>query len=113
MLGFPEARIPLANIVIDMAISPKSNTAYSAVDKALADFQNGETGEIPKHVDNKYLKVHPEAYHYPHNDPNALNSEKYLPEKILKRKYYEPKDDNPYEKALKERKKLIDKIKGY
>ncbi|HLT00106.1 MAG TPA: replication-associated recombination protein A [Acholeplasma sp.] len=113
MVGFPEARIPLANVVIDMAISPKSNTAYSAVDKALADFQNGETGEIPKHVDNKYLKVHPEAYHYPHNDPNALNSEKYLPEKILKRKYYEPKDDNPYEKALKERKKLIDKIKGY
>ncbi|VEU82518.1 replication-associated recombination protein A [Acholeplasma hippikon] len=113
MLGFPEARIPLATVVVDMAISPKSNTAYAALDEALTDFQNGITGDIPKHVDNKYLKAHPEAYHYPHNDPNSLNSEKYLPEKIINKRYYKPKTESAYEKALSDRKDLIDKIKGY
>ncbi len=113
MTGFPEARIPLGTIVVDMALSPKSNTALVALDEAISDFESGITGDIPKHIDNKYLKVHPEAYHYPHNDPNSLNSEQYLPEKILHKKYYKPKDESAYEKALMERKKLIDKVKGY
>lgn len=113
LLGFPEARIPLANVVIDMAISPKSNTALVALDQALEDFSQGETGDIPRHVDNKYLKTHPEVYHYPHNEESGLNDQKYLPEKILNKKYYKPKETAPYEKALAERKKLIDKLKGY
>ncbi|CDR31009.1 Replication-associated recombination protein A [Acholeplasma oculi] len=113
MLGLPEARIPLSTLVVDMALSPKSNTAHVALDEAIADFQNGITGDIPKHVDNKYLKVHPEVYHYPHNDPGSINSEQYLPEKILKKKYYKPKQESAYEKALSERKKIIDKLKGY
>lgn len=113
MLGLPEARIPLSTLVVDMALSPKSNTTHVALDEAIADFQNGITGDIPKHVDNKYLKVHPEVYHYPHNDPGSINSEQYLPEKILNKKYYKPKQESAYEKALAERKKIIDKLKGY
>lgn len=113
MLGLPEARIPLANIVVDMALSPKSNTAYNAINQAIQDFENGVTGDIPKHIDNKYLKIHPDAYHYPHDDKNSLNGQRYLPEKIENKKYYLPKDESVYEKALLQRKDLIDKIKGY
>jgi len=113
MLGFPEARIPLAAIVVDMAISPKSNTTMVALDEAIEDFAEGNTGDIPRHVDNKYLKTHPDLYHYPHEEPTGLNDQKYLPEKILHKKYYKPKENSSYEKALAERKKLIDKLKGY
>lgn len=113
MTGLPEARIPLSVIVVDMALSPKSNTAYSALDKALEDFQNGLAGAIPKHIDNKYLRQHPEVYKYPHNDPGSLNSQTHLPDSLLDKTYYIPKDESAYEKALKERLKLIDQIKGF
>ena len=112
-LGFPEARIPLSVVVIDMALSPKSNTAYSALDLALADFEAGITGEIPKHVNNRQLKITPDIYHYPHQDPGSVNDQTYLPDKIKKKKYYQPKQESVYEKALSERKKFIDKLKNY
>ncbi len=112
MTGLPEARIPLSVIVVDMALSPKSNTAYSALDLALEDFQNGKAGPIPKHIDNKYLRTHPESYHYPHNDPGSLNSQTHLPDNLLNTTYYIPKDESAYEKALKDRLQLIDQIKG-
>lgn len=113
MTGLPEARIPLSVIVVDMALSPKSNTAYSALDKAMEDFQNGLAGPIPKHIDNKYIKQHPDSYKYPHNDPGSLNSQTHLPDNLLDKTYYVPKDESAYEKALKDRLKLIDNIKGY
>lgn len=113
MTGLPEARIPLSVIVVDMALSPKSNTAYSALDQALEDFQNGLVGPIPKHIDNKYLRQHPEVYKYPHNDIGSLNSQTHLPDNLLDKTYFIPKDESAYEKALKERLKLIDQIKGY
>lgn len=113
MTGLPEARIPLSVIVVDMALSPKSNTAYSALDKAMEDFQNGLAGPIPKHIDNKYIKQHPDSYKYPHNDPGSLNSQTHLPDNLLDKTYYIPKDESAYEKALKDRLKLIDNIKGY
>lgn len=113
MTGLPEARIPLSVIVVDMALSPKSNTAYSALDKAMEDFQNGLAGPIPKHIDNKYIKQHPDSYKYPHNDPGSLNSQTHLPDNLLDKTYYVPKDESAYEKALKDRLKLIDSIKGY
>jgi putative ATPase len=113
MTGLPEARIPLSVIVVDMALSPKSNTAYSALDQALEDFQNGLAGPIPKHIDNKYLRQHPEVYKYPHNDIGSLNSQTHLPDNLLDKTYFIPKDESAYEKALKERLKLIDQIKGY
>lgn len=113
MTGFPEARIPLSVIVIDMALSPKSNTAYSALDLAIEDYQKGHAGPIPKHIDNKYIKQHPESYHYPHNDPGSLNSQTHLPDNLLHKTYYQPKDESVYESALKKRLELIDSIKGY
>src|SRR5690554_5695582 len=113
MTGLPEARIPLSVIVVDMALSPKSNTAYSALDKAMEDFQNGLAGPIPKHIDNKYIKQHPDSYKYPHNDPGSLNSQTHLPDNLLDKTYYVPKDESAYEKALKDCLKLIDNIKGY
>ncbi|WP_026399599.1 replication-associated recombination protein A [Acholeplasma equifetale] len=113
ILGLPEARIPLSVLVVDMALSPKSNTAYTALNKALEDFQNGITGEIPKHVDNKYIRLHPEVYHYPHDDKGSINAQKYLPNEIINRRYYVPKFESAYESALGERKKIIDKLKGY
>jgi len=112
MTGLPEARIPLSVIVVDMALSPKSNTAYSALDKAMEDFQNGLAGPIPKHIDNKYIKQHPDSYKYPHNDPGSLNSQTHLPDNLLDKTYYVPKDESAYEKALKDRLQLIDQIKG-
>lgn len=113
MTGLPEARIPLSVIVVDMALSPKSNTAYSALDHAIEDFQNGLAGPIPNHIDNKYIRQHPEVYKYPHNDQGSLNSQTHLPDNLLNKTYYIPKDESAYEKALKERLKLIDQIKGY
>lgn len=111
-LGLPEARIPLSAVVIEMAISPKSNTAYMAIDKALKDVKKGNTGLIPDHADNKKIRVNPEIYHYPHDDPGSINAETYLPDKIKHKKYYEPKDESPYEKALKTRFEEIEKKKG-
>lgn len=110
-VGFPEARIILSTIVIDMALSPKSNTGVIAIDEALSDYQNKDTGEVPDHVDNRKIKVRPEIYHYPHNDKDSINDQSYLPEKIKDVTYYHPKEESSYEKALAERLKMIDKIK--
>jgi putative ATPase len=110
-VGFPEARIMLANVVIDMAISPKSNTAITAIDEALSDYENEDTGTVPDHANNRKIKVNPEIYHYPHNDKDSINDQSYLPEKIKDKSYYHPKDESSYEKALFDRLKVIDKIK--
>lgn len=110
-VGFPEARIMLSTIVIDMALSPKSNTALIAIDEALSDYQNEDTGVVPDYVDNRKIKVKPEIYHYPHNDKDAINDQSYLPDKIKDKTYYHPKEESVYEKALSDRLKMIDKIK--
>ena len=110
-VGFPEARIMLSNVVIDMSISPKSNTAISAIDQALSDYENDDTGTVPDHANNRKIKVNPEIYHYPHNDKDSINDQSYLPDKIKDKSYYHPKDESSYEKALSDRLKVIDKIK--
>ena len=111
-VGFPEARIILSSIVIDMALSPKSNTALTAIDEALADYENEDTGTVPDHVDNRKIKINPEIYHYPHNDKDSINDQTYMPDKIKHKAYYHPKDESSYEKALADRLKMIDKIKN-
>ncbi len=113
MIGFPEARIPLSVVVIELALSPKSNSAYTALDLAIEDYKNGKGGVIPKFLNNNYLKSNPEAYLYPHDYKNALTNQKYLPDDLITKKYYKPKLENPYEKALAEKLKLIEKIKEY
>ncbi|MDY0277625.1 MAG: replication-associated recombination protein A [Acholeplasma sp.] len=112
IVGFPEARIILASTIIDMAISPKSNSAYVAFENALNDYTNNDTGEIPDHVDNNKIRLNPSIYKYPHDDLGSLNDQLHLPNKIKGKTYYIPKDESKYEHALLERLKLIDKIKN-
>lgn len=95
-VGLPEARIPLGTIVSEMALSPKSNTAHIALDKALADIENGNVGTIPNHI-----KPSSTDYKYPHDYPGAYVLQQYLPNNIKNKKYYSPKSIG-YEKSLKE-----------
>lgn len=110
-VGLPEARIMLSAIVIDMAISPKSNTAVIAIDEAIHDYQENDTGSVPDHASNRKIKLNPEIYHYPHQDKDSINDQSYLPEAIKDKVFYHPKDESSYEKALSDRLKMIDKIK--
>ncbi|HWL13131.1 MAG TPA: replication-associated recombination protein A, partial [Ureibacillus sp.] len=97
-LGLPEARIPLANAVIEMCLSPKSNSAYSALDSASAAIHAGKTGDIPSHLrDSHYAgaKVLGHVgYQYPHDTPigtfGGWVNQEYLPEKIADTEFYKP-----------------------
>jgi len=110
-VGLPEARIILSAIVIDMAISPKSNTAVIAIDDALHDYGENDTGVVPDQASNRKIKLNPDIYHYPHNDVDSVNDQSYLPDAIKDKTYYHPKDESSYEKALSDRLKMIDKVK--
>lgn len=95
-VGLPEARIPLGTIVAEMALSPKSNTAHIALDKAIEDIENGNVGNVPNHLKNPSTE-----YKYPHDYKGAYIVQQYLPDKIKNKKYYTPKDIG-YEKQIKE-----------
>ncbi len=96
-LGLPEARIPLSTVVIELALSPKSNSGVIGIDSALSDIRSGTTGNVPNHI-----KTNSKDYKYPHNYPNAYVKQQYLPDNIKNRKYYEPKTTSKYECMLKE-----------
>lgn len=95
-LGLPEARIPLSATVIEMALSPKSNSAEAAIDAALNDIRSGNTGNVPNHI-----KTNSNDYLYPHNYPNSWVKQQYLPDNIKNKKYYHPKTTSKYEESLK------------
>lgn len=103
LVGLPEARIPLSVAVIDTALSPKSNTALTAIDKALEKYKEGKVGPIPDHILNRYIMQNPESYKYPHNYKNSVIYQQYLPNNIKEDVYYEPKEESSYEIALKKR----------
>lgn len=105
LVGLPEARIPLAEIVIEMALSPKSNSAYLALDKALSDIESGNSGRVPDHI-----KTSSPDYLYPHNYQNDYVYQEYLPTNLRNKKYYIPKS-NGYEINLKKINDNIEKIK--
>ena len=105
-VGLPEARIPLGTIVVEMALSPKSNTAHVALDEALADIEEGNVGSIPPHI-----KTDSDTYLYPHDYKGAYVVQQYLPDKLKKKKYYSPKDIG-YEKQIKEVYERIEKIRN-
>ncbi len=98
MVGMPEARIILAEAATYIATSPKSNASYNAINQALEDVKNKDTGEIPMHIRNapaegmKQLGYH-EGYKYPHDYPGHYVEQQYLPDKMLGTKYY-IKDEN-------------------
>lgn len=112
-LGLPEARIPLAEAVVLLATSPKSNSAYNAINAAMADVQKGITGDFPRqlqnvHYDGEGAAVKGQHYLYPHDYPNHYVKQQYLPDELKDKVYYEF-GDNKLERAAKE---YRDKIKG-
>ncbi|MEY8457590.1 replication-associated recombination protein A [Lactococcus ileimucosae] len=115
-LGFPEARIPLANIVIDLALSPKSNAAYVALDTAIEDLGKYGNLPVPSHLqDGHYAGAkdlgRSEGYKYPHNFPEHWVAQDYLPDKLRNADYFQPDAMGKYEWALNERKKWIEEQK--
>jgi putative ATPase len=104
-IGFPEARIPLANAVIELCLSPKSNSAVMAIDDALADIRKGLVGEVPDHLRDAHYKGAKElgrgiGYLYPHNYETGWVPQQYLPNKIKNKQYYQPKKTGKFEQAL-------------
>lgn len=94
MVGLPEARIPLADAVVLVAESPKSNSAYEAINTAMADVKKGNFGPIPRQLQNKHYdgedaEIKGQHYVYPHDCPNHWTEQQYLPDKLKNTKYYE------------------------
>ena len=106
-LGLPEARIPLANAVIELALSPKSNTAISSIDAALSDVRQGRSGNIPSHLQDAHYQGAQKLgrgtnYQYPHNYPNHWVKQQYLPDTLKHTQYFHPDPTSKFEEALKE-----------
>ena len=94
LVGLPEARIPLGQIVVEMALSPKSNSSHLALDEAINDIRKGNTGNVPDNI-----KTSSPDYLYPHNYPNDWVKQNYMPKKLIGKKYYRPKN-NKIEQSL-------------
>lgn len=110
-VGLKEGRIALSNIVIEMALSPKSNSAYLAIDNAINDVLSGNTGNVPSH-----LKTTSPNYKYPHDYPNHFVKQEYLPDKLKNRKYYNPQGNQnelKYKAVLNNLEELKRKSWGY
>ena len=112
MLGLPEARIPLGDAAVLMATAPKSNSAYLALDAAMADVRAGRTGDYPRHLQNVHADStgleREQGYLYPHNFPHHYVKQQYLPDQLTGVRYYEY-GENKTEQAAKQ---YWDRIKG-
>ena len=115
-LGLPEARIPLAQAVVLLATSPKSNSSYLAINAAIDDVQKGITGDFPRqlqnvHYDGEGAAVKGQHYLYPHDYPNHYIEQQYLPDELKDKVYYNF-GENKLEQAAKEyREKLRAAVK--
>jgi len=103
LVGLPEARIPLGVIVTEMALSPKSNSAYLAINEAINDINMGNVGNVPNNI-----KTNSPDYIYPHNYKNDYVKQEYLPKKLKGKKYYQKKN-NKYEDNLN---KIYDEMRN-
>lgn len=106
-LGFPEARIPLSQAVIELCLSPKSNSAIVSIDSALSDIRNGKAGLVPKHLKDGHYQGAQElgnaiGYKYPHNYENSYVEQQYLPDTLKDKRYYQPKLTSKSEQKLAE-----------
>lgn len=111
-VGFPEARIPLATSIIELALSPKSNSAYKALDNALSDIRKGVNADIPRHLKDSHYSGAEEmkkgaVYKYPHQYSGGWVKQQYLPGSIKNKTYYNPKTTGKFEQAMKQ---VYDKI---
>lgn len=116
-LGLPEARIPLANAIIELCLSPKSNSAMTAIDSALEDVRSGNYGDVPLHLKDAHYKGAAKLgrgveYKYPHDFPNDWVKQQYLPDKIKNAQYYRPKSNGRIETAFKEQYKKLRQFAG-
>ncbi|WP_125608309.1 replication-associated recombination protein A [Lapidilactobacillus bayanensis] len=103
-LGLPEARIPLASAVIELCLSPKSNSAMAAVDAAISDINNGHAGQVPRQLQDAHYAgakdLHRgDTYQYPHDAPNDWLAQQYLPDTLANKQYYQPKHNGKIETA--------------
>lgn len=94
-VGLPEARINLAHATVHLATSPKSNSAYAGLNRAMADVQDLPAGEVPMHLrDASYRGAaslgHGEGYRYPHDHPGGHVPQQYKPDEVADRRYYHP-----------------------
>ncbi|WP_195330733.1 replication-associated recombination protein A [Leuconostoc lactis] len=106
-LGLPEARIPFANAIIELALSPKSNAAYRAIDAALADIRQGKSRDIPPHLKDAHYKGaadlgHGTGYIYPHDYDNDWVPQQYLPDQLQQVTYFQPKGNSKIEQSFQE-----------
>ncbi len=104
-LGMPEARIPLSEAALLLATAPKTNSAVCAINDAMADIENGNSGDIPLHLKDAHYKGASSLgrgieYKYPHNYPNNYIKQQYLPDAIKNKKYYNP-GSNKNEQTIK------------
>ena len=111
MIGMPEARILLSHAALEVAMSPKSNSAYAAIDSAI-DFINKNSGyPIPMHLRNAPIKDMQDlgysiGYKYPHGSKNNFIKQEYLPKEISNKTFYEPYDVGNEKKLAEYNKKL-------
>ncbi len=96
-VGMPEARLPLAQAALYLACAPKSNTVIRAIDAAIKDIHDQETGQAPLHLRDAHFRGaaqfgHGQGYLYPHNYPEGYVEQQYLPEALTGRKYFNPVD---------------------
>lgn len=97
LIGMPEGRIPLAEATIYLALAPKSNAAYNAINTAMADVRQGKSGRVPIHLrDGGYAGAkrlgHGQGYLYAHDSPNAVAQQQYLPDGLVDTEYYVPSE---------------------
>lgn len=104
-LGMPEARIPLGDVAVLMATSPKSNSGHIALDAAMADVRKGKGGDFPRHLQNvhadSYTMEREQGYLYPHDFPGHWVQQQYLPDALVGTRYYEY-GPNKLEQAAKQ-----------
>ena len=106
MVGLPEARIILSNAVIELCLSPKSNSAITAIDSAINDIRNKQNDSIPNNLKDAHYKGakklnHGVSYIYPHDFKNDWVPQQYLPDNLKDASYFKPKGNSKIEDALK------------
>lgn len=109
-VGFPEARNALSAITIEMCISPKSNSAHLAIEKALADVREGKTYQVPSHLINNPTYDGLQNYKYAHDYENHIVKQEYLPKELQGTVYYEPQNHTKLESAYGEEYQKNEKI---
>ena len=104
-VGLPEARIILAKTIVEMALSPKSNSTYMAFEKAFNDVASGEIYPIPDTI-----RIDSKIYKYPHDYKGSYVKQQYMPDNLINKKYFKAKLTSKYEKELNDIYEKIEKI---